>query len=101
MARSLACITVLLLAPLAVGCATCDAPFDNQYTANGGIVERPDTAHGRINSAFVPTSRPLPPAEPGQDNLPAAANYMQPAPAAAAPIFDERDIIYFGAPANR
>ena len=78
-------MTVLLLAPLALGCVTCDTPFDSQYTANGGIVERPDAGRGRVNSAFVPTSRPLPAPHADEVVLSAAANYMQPAPAPLAP----------------
>ena len=101
MHRAIACVTVLLFAPLAVGCVTCDAPFDSQYNANGGIVERPDDARGRVNSAFVPTSRPLPAAHASEDALTVAANYIQPENAPLPPLIQQDDVIYFGAPANR
>ena len=101
MPRAITCITVLLFTPLAVCCVTCDAPFDSQYNANGGVVERPDAARGRVNSAFVPTSSPLPAAPTGEETPSAAANYLQPAPAPLAPLIHQQDIIYFGTPANR
>ena len=101
MPRAIACITALLFAPLAVGCVTCDAPFDSQYNANGGVVERPGDARGRVNSAFVPTSRPLPAAHASEDAPAVAANYIQPENAPLPPLIQQKDVIYFGAPSNR
>lgn len=44
----------LLVTPLMMGCVTCDSPFDQDYTASGGSIQRTDAAGGRVNSAFVP-----------------------------------------------
>jgi len=65
MCRFLSHMTILLLVPFVTGCVTCDSPFDQHYTASGGSVERVDSIHGRVNSAFVPVNpAPQPPAAP-------------------------------------
>jgi hypothetical protein len=43
-----------LLAATAGGCAICANPDDEAYSAYGGMVERADPYHGRVNSAFGP-----------------------------------------------
>ena len=77
MTRTISCLALLLVAPWNLGCVTCDAPFDNQYSGQGGIVERPHGTQGRANSAFVPTHQNAPAVEPGR---PTAAMGMQPLP---------------------
>ena len=87
MKRFLACLSALLLTPLTIGCVTCDSPFDNQYTATGGSIQRVGGDTGRVNSAFVPTA----PEKPAEDNsqAPAAtpAVYIHPAPGSFGPIY--------------
>jgi hypothetical protein len=96
MNRFLACLSALLLTPLAMGCVTCDSPFDNQYTATGGSIQRADGDTGRVNSAFVPTALETPAEDNSQAPAATPAAYIHPAARPFGPLLDEPGPIYYG-----
>jgi hypothetical protein len=101
MNRFLACLSALLLTPLAIGCATCDSPLDNQYTATGGSIQRAEGDPGRVNSAFVPTAPEKNPEDNSQAPAATPTVYIHPAPRSfGPPLLDEPGPIYYGSQAR-
>ncbi len=50
MKRLLGTLLCLFLAAASTGCAMCFTPYDDDYNAFGGIVERQDRLQGRVGS---------------------------------------------------
>jgi hypothetical protein len=101
MNRFLACVSALLLTPLTIGCVTCDSPFDHQYTATGGSIQRAGGDTGRVNSAFIPTASEKPAEDNSQAPAATPAAYIHPAPRSLGPLLDEPGPIYYGSQAPR
>ena len=52
-----ACQLVLILFTSAsIGCAMCQGPFDDHFSAYGGLRDRQDRVHGRVGSRFDPAA---------------------------------------------
>ena len=89
-------IGCLSASPLVVGCTTCASLFDTHYAAQGGTVDRIDREQGRVNSAFMAPSVPIPqqaapPAEPAEGSVEPV-----PTPAPAPPeTQQEREAAYY------
>ncbi len=56
MKRLLATLLCLCLAALSTGCAMCYTPYDDHYSAFGGVAERGDRVQGRLGSILSDTS---------------------------------------------